>query len=94
MTHVKFFDGDRQLFVIRAPRDSFNEVHFALTSICDIKKKSIVPRVLSVCSCDRTCRQKLILFYDKYIDLDTKLSTAEKSQLYEAMMTRLSCVDL
>ena len=94
VTHVKFFDTDRLLFIIRAPRDSFSEVHFALTSICDIKKKSIVPRVLCVCSCNRTCREKMLQLYARFIEFDSSISQSEKDQQQTATLSRISSVDL
>jgi RNase P/RNase MRP subunit POP5 len=94
VTHVKFFDSERLIFIIRAPRDSFNEVHFALTSICEMKKKSMVARVLSVCSCNRTCREKIKQLYFTYIELDSGLSQTQKDQHHATTLNRISSVDL
>lgn len=93
-THVKLFDSERLLFVIRAPRDSFNDVFFALTSICDIKKKPIVARVLSVSSCSRTCREKLAQTYTTYTELDDRMSQTQKDQSLASVLNRISAMDL
>jgi hypothetical protein len=93
-TQLKHFDSERGLFVLRAPRDSFSEVHFALTSICEVKKKPIVTRVLSVSSCNRTCREKLIQTYTTYVELDDSLLKAHKDQLWPNLLQRISTVDL
>jgi len=93
-TRVRLFDSERLIFVLRAPRESFNEVFFALTSICDIKKKPIVTRVLSVCSCVRTCRDKLTQVYATYTELDDSLSQSEKDDSYASILNRISATDL
>lgn len=93
-TVVKYFDSERLLFVIRAPRDSFNEVHFALASVCDIKKKPVMIRVLSVSSCNRTCREKLVQTCSAYIELDCSLTQEQKDHLNTAVLHRISTIDL
>lgn len=67
-SNIKYFeDKVMHVFVVRVPEDKSQSIYFTLSCITSIKQcNNIVIRVITIASCERTCKTKLLHIFQRF----------------------------
>ena len=64
-TQLKYFNEVNLIYVIRTPRQHYEECIYSLMCLQEIQNIQVTLRTLKVASCSRTCKENLQLYLER-----------------------------